>query len=298
MRKTQAINIILLITFIFYSQMIICQTNPVSKPSQAQMIKGWENLTWESTETDVKQKYENQLTILETYGMYANGKYYCPFEIKNYELSSYNNFTVSFLFDEKTKKLARINVTMEDPIDVLRTFQDLKTSLSEIYGLPQIIEETPSYNIKWFYPQLNIELEHLFIKSIDKKIINSIILSYKKSTKTQQVISKTTKQLEKQIEVPIYQLFPTENIWTFIKLDTRNGKMWQVNFSISEDGFKGERDLNIRSLVLNDEEINGRFTLVPTKNIYNFLLLDQLIGKTYQVQWNDEFLYRLVKPIW
>jgi len=32
-------------------------------------------------------------------------------------------------------------------------------------------------------------------------------------------------------EIAIYKLFPTENIWTFIKLNTRNGKMWQVQWS-------------------------------------------------------------------
>ena len=25
-----------------------------------------------------------------------------------------------------------------------------------------------------------------------------------------------------------YRLFPTQNMWTFIKLNTRNGQMWQV----------------------------------------------------------------------
>lgn len=28
----------------------------------------------------------------------------------------------------------------------------------------------------------------------------------------------------------VYKLFPTENLWTFIKLDTRNGRMWQVQY--------------------------------------------------------------------
>jgi hypothetical protein len=73
--------------------------------------------------------------------------------------------------------------------------------------------------------------------------------------------------------------------------------MWQVHFSVSKEGYQGEKDLNLRSLVLTDEEIKGRFTLVPTKNMYNFLLLDQLTGKTYQVQWNNEYLNRLVHPI-
>jgi hypothetical protein len=61
-----------------------------------------------------------------------------------------------------------------------------------------------------------------------------------------------------QLEVPIYKLFPTENYWTFIKLDTRNGKMWQVHFTVS-DGNEGELILNSRSLVwTEDEEIQSK----------------------------------------
>lgn len=192
---------------------------------------------------------------------------------------------------------------MDSPKNVLNILQDLKESLVEKYGKPQIIEETPKYSVKWHFPQLDIELGHLYIKALDKIIMNGIILSFKKSTQTQQVTSNPTKQSEKQtknqqLDVPIYRLFPTENHWTFIKLDTRNGKMWQVNFSVSKDGNEGETDLNSRSLILTDDEIKGRFTLVPTKNIYNFLLLDQLTGRTYQVQWNNDFFNRIVQPIW
>ncbi|WP_337965480.1 hypothetical protein [uncultured Flavobacterium sp.] len=114
---------------------------------------------------------------------------------------------------------------------------------------------------------------------------------------TLQNSASTTKQVEKQVEAPIYQLFPTENYWTFIKLDTRNGKMWQVHFTISEDGYEGELVLNADSLVLTTEEVSGRFILYPTKNTYNFLLLDQMNGKTYQVQWNSAKEKRFVSRI-
>ena len=107
-----------------------------------------------------------------------------------------------------------------------------------------------------------------------------------------------TKQIAKQVEAPIYQLFQTENYWTFIKLNTRNGKMWQVHFSISEDSYEGELILNSDPLVLETEEVNGRFTLYPTKNMYNFILLDQMNGKTYQVQWNSEKEKRFVSRIY
>ncbi|GEM_PF-867410 len=303
MRKTQIKKMNLLIAFILFSQVVFSQTNTVQETNRTPTFKGWEDLIWGSTEADVKQKYESQLTILETVGTYDNGEYYCPFVIQNYEIDRYENFTVSFLFDEKTKKLTVVNLIMENPKNILNILQDLKKSVSEKYGEPQIIEETPKYKINWRFPELDIELRHVYLTTFDNVLMNSIVLSYKEKPQTKQVISNTTKQLEKrtekqQLEVPVYQLFPTENHWTFIKLDTRNGKMWQVHFSVSEDGYQGEKDLNSRPLILSDEEINGRFTLVPTKNIYNLLLLDQLTGRTYQVQWNNDFLNRFVQPLW
>jgi uncharacterized protein YtpQ (UPF0354 family) len=120
---------------------------------------------------------------------------------------------------------------------------------------------------------------------------------------SQQDSSSTTRQVEKQVEsqkfeAPIYQLFPTDNYWTFIKLDTRNGKMWQVHFTISNDGYDGELILNPNPLVWSEEEINGRFTLYSTKNMFNFILLDQVNGKTYQVQWNNDKEKRFVNRIY
>ena len=103
---------------------------------------------------------------------------------------------------------------------------------------------------------------------------------------------------QKQVsENAIYQLFPTKNFWTFIKLDTRNGKMWQVQFSLKEDGSRGEVILNSLPLVEEGKEVKGRFTLYPTLNDYNFLLLDQIDGYVYQVQWSMEKKTRGVFPI-
>lgn len=96
----------------------------------------------------------------------------------------------------------------------------------------------------------------------------------------------------------VYKMFPTTNMWNFIKLDTRNGKMWQVQYSIKdEDGYRGEAILNDKSLLPNGNGSNGRFTLIPTQNMYNFILLDQQSGKTWQVQWSFEEDHRLVIPI-
>lgn len=96
----------------------------------------------------------------------------------------------------------------------------------------------------------------------------------------------------------VYQLFPTKNYWTFIKLDTRNGKMWQVHFTLERDGVEGEFVLNSVPLVTKEKETTGRFTLYPTENIYNFILLDKIDGNVFQVQWSLEEKYRGVLPIY
>ncbi|MBS1491036.1 MAG: hypothetical protein JSS93_10950 [Bacteroidetes bacterium] len=93
-----------------------------------------------------------------------------------------------------------------------------------------------------------------------------------------------------------YRLFPTQNMWTFIKLNTRNGQMWQVQFDVQGDN-RHEVYLNLISLVTLDNESNDRFTLYPTQNMYNFILLDQQDGKVWQVQWSTETKNRIIVPI-
>ncbi len=86
----------------------------------------------------------------------------------------------------------------------------------------------------------------------------------------------------------VYRLFATQNMYTFIKLDTRNGKIWQVQWNTKGSDYRFETTLSDISLVNKDEERNGRFFLYPTTNIYNFILLDQIDGRAWQVQWGKE----------
>lgn len=108
--------------------------------------------------------------------------------------------------------------------------------------------------------------------------------------------------LDKEDNIPqysnvTYELYPTTNMWIFIKLDTRNGKMRLVQFSINDDDKRFETVLNNRALVSVDKEVNGRFKLQPTQNIYTFILLDQIEGRTWQVQWSFDEKERFVIPI-
>lgn len=97
-------------------------------------------------------------------------------------------------------------------------------------------------------------------------------------------------------DVAIYRLFPTQNMFTFIKLNTRNGKMWQVQYDIKGDN-RFEIYLNFVPLVFKENEMNGRFTLYSTQNVYTFILLDQIDGKMWQVQWSTEAENRVIIPI-
>lgn len=97
-------------------------------------------------------------------------------------------------------------------------------------------------------------------------------------------------------EALIYELFETHNVWTFIKLDTRNGKMTQVHYALDSESYRGEVELNTKSLIKGEGK-PGRFTLYPTQNMFNFILLDKVSGSTYQVQWSMKEDTRMVAPI-
>ena len=66
-----------------------------------------------------------------------------------------------------------------------------------------------------------------------------------------------------------YKLYPTKNMWTFLKLDTQTGKVWQLQYTVNDDN-AGEWIVNDRALNFDNLEISGRFELYPTENFYNF----------------------------
>ncbi len=85
-----------------------------------------------------------------------------------------------------------------------------------------------------------------------------------------------------------YELYPTQNIYTFLKLNTMTGQISQVQYSLDDDGARIEVPVNTASLVSEGREKKDRFKLQPTHNMYNFLLLDQVTGQVWQVQWHIE----------
>ena len=92
-----------------------------------------------------------------------------------------------------------------------------------------------------------------------------------------------------------FRLYKTKNMYNFIKLDTRTGQMELVQWSV--DGDRMAYKLSDLILVSQEEQIPGRFTLYATTNIYQFVLLDQIDGRTWQVQWGTKKNYRWIERI-
>lgn len=82
-----------------------------------------------------------------------------------------------------------------------------------------------------------------------------------------------------------YRLFKTHNMHIFIKLNTSNGIMTMVQFSTTSTLDMMEVPLSDIILASGTEAKKGRFYLYPTDNFYTFLLLDQIDGRVWQVQW-------------
>ena len=96
-----------------------------------------------------------------------------------------------------------------------------------------------------------------------------------------------------QEDIERFKLYPTENMWTFLELDTATGLVWQVQYSVNDDSKRFKTVLN--DIVLNDsEQVNGRWKLYPTQNMYQFLLVDVMVGTVIQIQWSTEENKRFV----
>jgi hypothetical protein len=93
-----------------------------------------------------------------------------------------------------------------------------------------------------------------------------------------------------------FKLYPTDNIYTFLQLDTKTGAIMQVQWALDSS--------NEFSVKINDEDLctgyghgSGSFELYPTKNMYQFILIDKTDGRKWHVQWGMEDNKRWIRKI-
>ena len=101
----------------------------------------------------------------------------------------------------------------------------------------------------------------------------------------------------RNIDKPRFKMYQTENNYNLLKLDTRTGKVWQVQYRM-KDVESSVVSINWIGIVFESDGWDGRFELYPTKNMYTFIMLDTGTGDTYQVQWSTSgYDYRFVEPL-
>ena len=94
-----------------------------------------------------------------------------------------------------------------------------------------------------------------------------------------------------------YKLYQTENIYTFLQLDTKTGIIEQVQWSLDSDN-EGSVTINSDDLTYGYGYGSGSFELYTTKNMYQFILLDKTSGKKWHVQWGMERSKRWIRRIY
>ena len=92
-----------------------------------------------------------------------------------------------------------------------------------------------------------------------------------------------------------FELYPTQNTFNFLKLDKKTGKIYQVQWSL-----EGEKEFSItlNGIDLSQFSTDGNcFKLYPTKNMWQFILLDGASGRAWHVQWGFEEKNRWINRI-
>lgn len=132
-------------------------------------------------------------------------------------------------------------------------------------------------------------------------IFASLLFVTNACTQNAAVVNQELNEISKITELvtpSAYKLYATENMWTFLELDTATGIIWQVQYSVKGDDYRFKSTLNRFSLLPEGQkEIAGRFELYKTQNLYNFILVDTRDGRTWQVQWSTEPDNRGIMPI-
>ena len=94
-----------------------------------------------------------------------------------------------------------------------------------------------------------------------------------------------------------YKLYPTENIYNLLLLDTKTGQIEQVQWSLEFDK-EGTTTINSDDLSYGVGPGPGTFELYPTKNMYQFILIDKTDGRKWHVQWGLSDSKRWIRRIY
>lgn len=96
-------------------------------------------------------------------------------------------------------------------------------------------------------------------------------------------VSSVLNRINKRIKnLDRYKIYPTENIYVNLMLNIETGQMYLIQWSLDEEKEGG--------FAINSEDLSygtgcGTFELYPTQNMFQFILLDKILGGVWHVQW-------------
>jgi hypothetical protein len=94
-----------------------------------------------------------------------------------------------------------------------------------------------------------------------------------------------------------YKLYPTDNMYTFLRLDTKTGMIDKIQWSLDTNK-EFIVSINSTDLTYGNGYGSGTFELYPTQNMYQFLLIDKTDGRTWHVQWGMNSSERWIRRIY
>lgn len=94
-----------------------------------------------------------------------------------------------------------------------------------------------------------------------------------------------------------YKLYQTDNIYNLLELDTKTGRINQVQWSLDADN-EGSVTINSDDLSYGMGYGSGSFELYQTKNMYQFILIDKTDGRKWHVQWGMESSKRWIRRMY
>lgn len=95
-----------------------------------------------------------------------------------------------------------------------------------------------------------------------------------------------------------YKMYKTENLYNLLRLDTRTGRIWQVQWNLDDTSKEGTWVINDSDLSYGEGFGSNSFELYPTNNMYQFILIDKTDGRMWHVQWGIGDKNRWIRRIY
>ncbi len=132
----------------------------------------------------------------------------------------------------------------------------------------------------------------------DSITITTTSTNIQKTDSLLQIINSWIEHIELDLSLKQrYKLYPTDNLYSFLRLDTKTGIIDKVQWNLDTNK---EFISSINSIDLSYGVGYGSnsFELYPTQNMYQFLLIDKTDGRTWHVQWGMSSSERWIRRIY